>query len=412
MSINQPENKENCLKTPDFTKPNDPFEGIEFFEQIDKEKVQSIEEGSPGTNGWYRYEFYPRVGYIRLLKYEGGTLRNWEFNQRTQFGYCYHGSLRSEDQAIIQEGIRKMNKHGIKTEAIRGYPEVEKLLHEISMKPKVDVKKLMKGKYYLVVKAKRGDETIRLFKFEQSIQEHFGGSDDVIRIYASADDIFSKKPYLEISSFSYEPSTPSDNHTVVTTNLINTKTGKIENNWTFYEVDQEQASTLASVRKPEMDSYVGRPEWSDRKQICINAALQGLQYERWGKDEIGDDFIERYKQVTKTNYHKALETIIARFGTEAFTKAVEDLILWHLKSLHTKKHLTNSPYKPHSDISPQGEKYMILAKQVIKDTHPLSRDMTESGHVVNVKSIFGDADFWNLMRIKYPTLFNRFVDYI
>lgn len=55
---------------------------------------------------------------------------------------------------------------------------------------------------------------------------------------------------------------------------------------------------------------------------------------------------------------------------------------------------------------------MELAKQVILNTHPTPENMRDSGIIVNIVPLFGDADFWQILRTSHIELFNQFVDYL
>ncbi len=170
-----------------------------------------------------------------------------------------------------------------------------------------------------------------------------------------------------------------------------------------------------------------------RARFCIAMALTGMQYERWGNDErlkeiarrAGDDKIgerlfelvapteqQRYARVTRESYHRALEILLHRFGEEAFGQEVERVMRQHLDGLHTARHMYELPYAPHSDSHPLGDSLLVFARQVIDAAHPVPETMAGSGYIVNLKTLFGDAEFWQLMRVRYPAQFHRFVDFL
>ena len=146
-----------------------------------------------------------------------------------------------------------------------------------------------------------------------------------------------------------------------------------------------------------------------------------MQYERWGLDELDFEatrskknkakLLLRYKEINPANYGKALDAIIDRFGEDTFSSSVKNILLIHLYSMHTQFHDSESPYKPHSDISSFSWEHTKIGYDVIKGTHPVPIDMTESGNPANAKSLFGDADFWSHLRSKYENVFNELVDY-
>ena len=88
------------------------------------------------------------------------------------------------------------------------------------------------------------------------------------------------------------------------------------------------------------------------------------------------------------------------------------MLLAHLRMLHTNLHTGRLPHGPHSDMGPFGPVFTELARDATLGVHPTPWNMRDSGHVVNVKSLFGDADFWTHMQEHYPNLFDRFADYI
>ncbi|HSX15704.1 MAG TPA: hypothetical protein VLF40_02850, partial [Candidatus Saccharimonadales bacterium] len=84
----------------------------------------------------------------------------------------------------------------------------------------------------------------------------------------------------------------------------------------------------------------------------------------------------------------------------------------HLGTLHTQAHMPQSPYKPHSDGAPYGKEYMDVARAVTGDHHYIAENMSDSGHWVNFRSLFGDTGFWAVTREQFPAIFNRAVDHL
>lgn len=161
----------------------------------------------------------------------------------------------------------------------------------------------------------------------------------------------------------------------------------------------------------QFDMYIGLEITSESR--CVMVAMQAMQYERWGKDEVGEsDPQNRYQNVTQKNYFIALDRIIARFRETTFAEQVEKIMIQHLHGLHTPIQHPDTPNGPHSDISPFWDVEMRIAKDVILGAHPTPINMRDTGVISNVKTLFGDADFWKYLRTNHIESFNRFVDYL
>ncbi|GEM_PF-4531050 len=192
--------------------------------------------------------------------------------------------------------------------------------------------------------------------------------------------------------------------------------------WRLSAADAAQISQL----RPKFIDPLAGTSWKPAS-MALYVALSSMQYERWGLDEIDlgsglmgissrrppeikAELMKRYAGITPENYGGALDALIQRFGQTEFAAAVIELFRSHLLCLHGPWHL--SPFKLHSDMNPLGPVHISIAEDVIHGLHPLPKDMTESGHWVNVKTLFGDRDFWFHMRNQYPLLFDQFVDFI
>ncbi len=392
---------------------NNPFDGIDYFRFIDQEPIQAVEEGEKDRDVWKRYEFYPRVGYVRIVRSyrdNKGELapKYWSANLRTQEKSSPHGTPHDEDVKFIQDGLEYLNEHGVDTSSPAGYPEVEDVLVEATSVSPKSYKDLVAGHYYLVF----DQLCYKVYRHGGFTRQPRSNSQDFLHAQFMPDEVFGSCDYLEIVSNNFKPIPPATFSPNVFTLTVPTNWQVASDNTSnknIYELTAQQARAIAQLRPAEQDMEVGI-EWS-REKVCVHSSIQGLQYERFGKDEYGYKR-PSYNDVTRENYQQAISIIITRFGPHIFAQTVEEIMTSHLDLLHTPTHEPRTAFGAHSDISPIPRQYMKLARQVINNSHPLPNDMLESGQVVNVKTLFGDADFWNLMRNQYPDLFNRFVNYL
>jgi len=81
-----------------------------------------------------------------------------------------------------------------------------------------------------------------------------------------------------------------------------------------------------------------------------------------------------------------------------------------LAGVHTLVQTPDGIYKPHSDVQPLPGTYTNLAREAIGGVHPTPSGTMRGGYIVNVKSLFGDADFWRWARDRHPSVFGRLVD--
>ena len=375
-----------------------------------------IETGELDQEDWARSEFYPRTGQVRIMKKErlkaGRLITNqWDYNLRTSSLWTPHGSTTTEaDTKILFEALDALTKNGANLDAVpKGYPEIQKIVLETRQQPPVSMDSLQQGSFYLVVD--KNSERLHVYQHDETQKKELSGGDRIwIGICPQLHPAFGGHRYLEISNYSGEPSKPiSPNYAWSKSYHFREFTGNTELDVEFFSVLPKDIETIAELRPSDSDPFVELE--LNRKQICIQTAVRALQYERWGKQE---DTLskKRYEGVTRENYKKALEILISRFGTELFVKEILFIMSEQLELLHTSKHSPGLQYRPHSDTSPQRAEMMELAKQVILNTHPTPENMRDSGIIVNIVPLFGDADFWQILRTSHIELFNQFVDYL
>ena len=67
----------------------------------------------------------------------------------------------------------------------------------------------------------------------------------------------------------------------------------------------------------------------------------------------------------------------------------------------------------HSDIVGFNRDISSLALQAVSGMHPVVKNMNESGAVgqgvYNAKTLFGDLDFWQALKMDYPDVFQKLV---
>lgn len=436
-------------KFPEKEAVQNPFEGIDFFRELDERNVRIVEEGRRGEEGWLRAEYYPKAALCRIYKLEGSKLKRCKFDLRNNSFEAQSGSYQPDtpDLAIVKEGFSLLERESIEFDLGRTYREVNTILaekqkagdttieplgfHEVdsmllemtAQENKVEVDQLEKGKLYLCKISPRRRVDAYIFRF--------GGinSEGGYRILtAEADDQLFREENVVIAlkknhrpRFDVQPCYAFNEQyqeiRPIPANVINAVNVK-----EIYTISEEQIKEVASFITPPEDPFVESDE-GDRERFCMRLALEALQARRWGK-EMAEQRAEKERIpyvkiwelpspraddvfVSKERYKEAFKAMIQRFGKERFAEAAKQILQRHLNSLHA--YLL---YGPHSDIDPLYDYQCKIASQVINRTHPLDTDMTEYGAVANAKTLCGDADFWAIMREEYPELFNDFISYL
>ncbi len=410
------------------------FDGIDYFKQFDREEKVSWESGRPGQPGYVLIEYWPHSMEYRYTKMSmnaerKATRRTLGYDSRS--GYTRGASsypLEREDAEMVQEGLRLAQERlgiAVPTKPL-GFSSVGKIVKNV-----ISRWSLWFNRMIWFSEFKPGDYVLLEGRFEDwillrvaSTQIDRRENTDIMEIYHNADDPLFGDRALEIRANDFavretvaDPSTPVNLYYRGEPGFGRAKKPK-----RAWRISQAEAQEIAKFRPAQKDPLL--PLSIAREAYCISTALQGLQFMRWGLDEI--DFETRgksrlkelmekqYAQVNAQNYAKALDSLIERFGKKSFSSVVLDLFHQHLGVLHTRYQTPGSPYKPHSDIQKYGRASMQLASQAIRAVHPMPdiNMMTFAGNVWNVKTLFGDVDFWRHMKDKYPDLFQSFVDYL
>lgn len=412
--------------TPDSHHFTDPFEGITFFDEVDKEQKFEVVTGEPGTRAWQRVTYYPRVGEIYIERQSAGGPQLWNYNVRTGAIEDLEGGGDGPSK-IGKNALSMLRSQGVDVHQPKGYPEITAIVDSFSDRTPVPITMMQHGAYYALYQK---TNPMVVFQFDTLSEISLNVYQDTLQINRANSTRFGKMGSLRVQENGQVIEGPESSVTAYS--RIDKKTHELLETMVIYALSDDEVSIFSSLR-PLPEDPVDPDEWS-REQCCVYIVLQGLQYERYGKDEwqavksakkmssrefmahMVRNFIEdpeiRYQEVTLQNYERSLQTIIDRFGEDVFFQEAQRIMLEHLQHLHTDTQKPGSTYMPHSDIHPLDGDFMELAQQVIIGAHPLPADMTESGHVVNAKTLFGDADFWKFVRTRHPDVFARLVDYI
>lgn len=138
------------------------------------------------------------------------------------------------------------------------------------------------------------------------------------------------------------------------------------------------------------------PTTLDEKKLAVEICMNAVLFQRWGNTS---DLIA---------YRTTIGRLIMQYGEEVFITACKDLFKSHLSSLD----LTNIEEQgPHSDLnSPYNLEYMTVVRHLLNETHPTVRSMRDFGYCVNLKTIFGDLDFWKICSEQHPSVYEALVE--
>ena len=160
----------------------------------------------------------------------------------------------------------------------------------------------------------------------------------------------------------------------------------------------------------------------EREGAVLGAAIDALQYARWGKwepyyqehenlpfdDEDARDIQAHLDSINYQNYEAAMNSLVNRFGEEFFTEVAWVKMRDHLQGLHCKDNDSLTPYKAHADINPYTKPWINTALAITEGDHPLPERMMHS--VANIMPLYGDTDFWKFARNNYPAMFANLTD--
>jgi chemotaxis methyl-accepting protein methylase len=201
--------------------------------------------------------------------------------------------------------------------------------------------------------------------------------------------------------------------------------GKIKTSAQIKKFARELLETAAQTPKPKTErpearsvSYEQLEQANLKSDIEIRAtaiyvALVGLQFKRFTLSEGKKDREQTYEK-----YTKALSLLISKFGEDAFIETSKQLFDEHLQNLDFyttivgKRSRNLRGHKMHSDLQPLAIGYMELAEKFIESSYPIHSNMHDYGSLVNIRTLFGDNDFWKFLRENYPTIFQELADHV
>jgi hypothetical protein len=442
-----------------------PFSGIRYFQAIDGEQCLRFEEGRLGEQGYRLGQYWPRTGdyeFMEIVLGPGGEFIKQRFIYNERNGHVelreggnikWEKNLDEGDWAALIGRLYSLTaKIGVPMPNPRkpmGYPEVTDVVQRVVAGKSVDPESLKEGDFILFETGARERPVVfarvsRIKRIERkgdplSYVIYSRGSDlagdKSLELSVERKGLFNKKITVKkIDTKKYSMNLNQEENIIDTLYTHGIPVLPYESRWRkdtdprrAWRISPEEAAQIMRFRPKVLDPIPGT-QWT-REQLTLYTALQSMAYERWGLDEVGLTSglygtvarakpehkavrLQRYAGINPENYAKALDILIKRFGEVEFAKAVTMLFLDHLNGLHTQWHRPHSPYAPHSDIGPLGEEYTSVAKDAIKGLHPVPNNMTESGVLVNAKTLFGDRDFWIHMLYRYPSLFDQFVDFL
>jgi hypothetical protein len=402
------------------------LEGIRFFENLDRDPRKVYESGTPGEPGYLRAEYRPTTGEYLFLKITGkdpeGHLEttDWHYNERT--GALYSSGGNSDDLglpakfAAEKSVFAKKLGHAIPKEVL-GFPEAQAILSSVTLSKPTTPEKLKQGDFILFLDADNHYSASVVQLDKVSGDQALGPAADWLE-FRSSPLLGGQKMDLHLGRDGELSGISSDFGEAGEGRPVGYR--RISDNLQIWKLTAAQAEQFAKHRSIKDDPLAGLAE--TREGFTAYVTLQHLQYMRWGKDHIGyhsdgDPAHKRelkaaYAEVTPENYARAIEILISRVGEDAFAMAAEKLMDRHLHTLHTKLHMPESPFEPHSDVGTHTNLLATLAREAVQDVHPIPEAMSEAGHVANVNPLFSDKDFWSAMQSSHPVLFNRFVDHI
>ncbi|HAM35587.1 MAG TPA: hypothetical protein DEB40_02140 [Elusimicrobia bacterium] len=395
---------------------SNPLEGIEFFRRIDAEPRLYCEEGKAGQEGYRLGQYWPRTGEFQLIK----IVRDADgkvVNEVTAFN-TNSGMAASPKGPAAWDQIRrdigwvaeKLNLPRPRFRKPANYPKLRRALARMTSRPSTPAQDIKPGDFVLL-----GDSQLAVAQVTSvELSRSFTHGGNRVNFFSLDSSVLGGRALSFGRNFlgAYWIRYIGDNAGGYIGYADDAETK-------VWRLRRAEVKLLADFRPRESDPTAGTE--MTRARFALLAALTALQYDRWFLDEIETEtaghkeirerlLAGHYAGATSRNYRRALAILMRRFGEEEFLSAAAEMFRGHLRSLHTKIHTPDSPYGFHSDTAPLPVAYTEMARDAIYNVHPMPEDMSRSGYVVNVKSLFGDAEFWGFLRDAHPRLFQRLVD--
>lgn len=418
------------------------FEGIDFFEEIDRQSKRMIiiESGPRDSLGGKSIIFDPGSGhmYYFLTVEKNGRLKREALDFNVRKGQYNEGETVDKNprkDTLMLDGLRQISSHPEGQKYIPwfseppGYPEVMQIIESVTSKEHAGLENVTKGDYILLQQG--GEIVASRFAGSDPFDPSFCLPEGSERIYTTEDPIkltinYDRQTPIEIKI-------PDDLNYDHTENYIGSYFSKERESLRgnkppskIWIIDEKTYKQLKDYATPYLDPSVEKP--LTREEYTIAMAFDGMAHERWGADQevIRKKYPDRYKEITKENYTKAIAILVDRFGREALLKACKWMFTKQLFHLHTPLHkggddtifpqaINNMFGDVHSDTIGFQWHISRLAMQAVDSIHPVAEDMEEHGKwgigVYNTKTLVGDIDFWEIMQEKYSEEFVKLVEY-
>jgi len=140
--------------------------------------------------------------------------------------------------------------------------------------------------------------------------------------------------------------------------------------------------------------YLLNPRNTQEKQNVIFHCMNAILYTRWSNTS------------SYAEYKESIDYLITLYGETVFIAGMKKLFKAHLEKLDLKN---IQEHGPHSDISSYGV-YMPLFQYILQSKYKLC--MENFGVLVNVKTSFGDIDFWKICKEYHTNVYKAFIDVI
>lgn len=144
------------------------------------------------------------------------------------------------------------------------------------------------------------------------------------------------------------------------------------------------------------------PETDVDKQCAIKLCMNAVQFARWTLQS-------PQREQVFASYKDTIDYLIQTYGRDNFIAACQDMFDNHRDSLDIRN---TEEYGAHTDIAPYGACYMRSARHLLADKYFIEHDMRNFGHLVNIKTLFGDTDFWSITREHHKEVYDALIQHL